>query len=70
MRVTQKWRLDEAGEHLAFILQLCVRERSLTCKSDQCMNMFCGDKRTNCDISNVFLNQMFVDERCDLSSRL
>lgn len=33
--VTQKWRLDEAGEHLAFILQLCFKKKkfNLTVRS-------------------------------------
>lgn len=35
VRVTQKWRLDEAGEHLAFILQLCFKKKkfNLTVRS-------------------------------------
>ena len=47
-------------EHLAFILKLCLRKRSLTRLSDQCVNMFGGDKRTNWDIANVFLRSLVL----------
>lgn len=35
VRVTQKWRQDDAGEHLAFILQLCFKKKkfNLTVRS-------------------------------------